>query len=147
MKNKGTVALCSSASFYRELLDVAGCLEKKGYKVIMPAAAGHMRKRGDFNVMHYKTWFKTPADFKKKSALIKEHFREIKRSDKVLVLNYEKKGMKGYIGGNVLMEMAVAFFLKKPIYVINPVSKKSNLYEEIMAMQPRFLKRNLNNLK
>ena len=61
--------------------------------------------------------------------------------------NYKKKGIKGYIGGNVLMEMAVAFFLEKPIYILNAASKKSALYEEVMAIQPRFLKGNLNNIK
>lgn len=142
-----TIALCASASFYAQLLTVASELEGRGYKVIIPIAARHMENRGDFQVEHYKTWFKNPKDFKKKSALILKHFHEIQKSDAIMVLNYKKNGVSGYIGGNVLMEMAIAFFLKKPIHVLNDVLKTSNLYEEIMAMNPAFLKGELDNLR
>ena len=144
MRKKGVIALCSSASFYKELLETEKVLQNMGFEIIVPIAARHMKQRGDFSVENYKTWFKNPEDYKIKSALVHEHFGEISKSDKVLVLNYEKNGLKGYIGGNVLMEMAVAFFLEKPIYILNDVSEKSNLYEEIMAMRPIFLNGKLN---
>jgi diphthamide synthase subunit DPH2 len=143
VKKHKIIALCSSASFYERLLGIASQLEHKGYRVIVPIAARHMKERGDFRVDHYKTWFRNPKDYKKKSTLIIGHFKEIKKSDAILVLNYEKKGTRGYIGGSVLMEMAIAFFLKKQIYILNNVSKKSSFYEEIMAMEPIFLKSQL----
>ena len=64
-----------------------------------------------------------------------------------LVLNFAKNGVDGYIGGNVLMEMALAFDYKKPLYVLNPVSAKLPVYEEVLGMQPLFLNGELNNLQ
>jgi diphthamide synthase subunit DPH2 len=52
----------------------------------------------------------------------------------------EKRGFKavvpvtGYIGSNVLMEMGLAFYLKKPIFILNPVSDDMPVYEEVIGM-------------
>jgi diphthamide synthase subunit DPH2 len=145
MKYK-TIAICCSASFYRQALEAQEILQHQGYKVYIPYTAGIMKKRGDFKVEHYKTWYKNPKDYTRKARLMRLHFSKILKSDAIVVLNYEKKGMKGYIGGNTLMEMAIAFHYKKPIYVLNPVDKTSLLYEEILGMNPVFLQGNLKKL-
>ena len=49
--------------------------------------------------------------------------------------------MNGYIGGNTLMEMAIAFHYKKPIYILNPISEKLGWKEEVLGMHPIFLNR------
>ena len=57
------------------------------------------------------------------------------KSDAILVLNYEKNEVKNYIGGNVFLEMGLAYYLKKIIYLINPIPDLP--YEtEIIAMKP-----------
>jgi len=43
---------------------------------------------------------------------IREHWGIIEKSDAVLVLNYEKYGIPGYIGGNSFLEMGFAYILK-----------------------------------
>lgn len=68
-----------------------------------------------------------------------DHFDEIARGDVTLILNYEKRGIANYIGGNVLMEMAVAFYLKKPIVVLNDLPKDSAYLEELMGVNPIIL--------
>ena len=55
-----------------------------------------------------------------------------------LVLNYDKNGVKNYIGGNTLMEMGLAFFLKKKIYLLNQIPKLS-YKEEVLGMRPIIL--------
>src|SRR3989344_3198876 len=106
MPKKKSIVLCSSASFYRELFDIRKELISKGFKVKVPLTANKMKRRGDFKVENYKTWFKDKSDYTIKSKLIRDHFQKILKGDSVLVLNYEKRGMPGYIGGTVLMEMA-----------------------------------------
>jgi hypothetical protein len=71
--------------------------------------------------------------------MIRGHFEEIVKSDAILVMNYEKNGKPNYIGPNVLMEMAIAFYLHKPIYVLNGESEDSPLIDEILGLQPIFL--------
>ncbi len=78
-----------------------------------------MKKTGNYNEDDYKTWYKNKADYPKKAKLMRGHFDEIVKTDAILVLNLSKKGIDGYIGGNVLMEMGLAFHLKKPIFMDN----------------------------
>lgn len=131
-----TITICSSANFYEQAVGIQSQLEKLGYSVIIPATAEKMKKSGDFEVDHYKTWFGDASDYHKKTALMRGHFAEIERGDAILVLNYEKRGVKNYIGGNVLMEMALAFYLKKPIFIINETPEESSFLEEIIGLAP-----------
>jgi len=141
-----TITICCSASFYKQALDVQAKLQKQGFKVKIPHTANIMKKSGDFDVETYKTWFKNPNDYKKKAKFMRQHFKKVLECDAVLVLNYEKNGVEGYIGGNGLMEMALAFHYRKPIYILNPVVESSSLYEEILGMSPVFLHGELSKL-
>lgn len=134
MKKKEIITICSSASFYKDVLDIETQLKKCGFKVKVPKTANTMKRTGDFNVDHYRTWFKKAADYKIKTRLMNGHFKKVVESDAILVVNQEKKGIRGYIGGNVLMEMAIAFHYKKPIYLWNPIDHTSPFEEEIKGM-------------
>ncbi|MDX1766318.1 MAG: hypothetical protein R3313_05200, partial [Candidatus Saccharimonadales bacterium] len=65
----------------------------------------------------------------------------------ILVVNDEKRGIQGYIGGNVMVEMAVAYYLKKPIYILNDVPKDNPVYEEVHGLNCQVLDGRLENLK
>lgn len=148
MKNKKKIiTICSSASFYRQVLETEAVLKEMGYLVLIPLTANKMKKSGDFRVETYKTWFKDPKNYARKTFLTKHHFNKIVRGDAILVLNYEKNRVKGYIGGAVLCEMAIALNFKKKIYVLNPIDKSCSYAEEIYAMQPIILNGNLSLIK
>lgn len=136
---KPIITICSSASFYKQAVDIQDQLSKLGYQVVVPATATIMKESGDFDVSHYKTWFADANDYHKKAQLIRTHFIEIEKGDAILVLNYEKHGVENYIGGNVLMEMSLAFWLNKPIFIMNEVPEKSAFEEEIRGMEPILL--------
>jgi hypothetical protein len=53
--------------------------------------------------------------------ILGEAFDSIKASDCVLVLNYPKNGIDGYCGTSVCMELAVAYHLRKKIYLLHPL--------------------------
>lgn len=105
-----------------------------------------MRRNNDYEIDHYKTWFGNADDYYKKAKLMRGHFDKIDVADAILVLNYEKNGQANYIGGNVLMEMAIAFHARKPIFVLNDVPRYSKFVEEILGMQPIFLRGDLRRL-
>ncbi len=134
-----TITICTSASFYRQAVDVQEQLESQGFEVIVPRTARKMKETGNYDASQYKTWFADPGDYDKKADLIRAHFEEIAKADAVLILNYEKNGKQNYIGGNVLMEMSLAFWLKKPIFVLNDAPEDSAYLEEIYGMLPVFL--------
>ncbi|MEI7777184.1 MAG: hypothetical protein WCI52_01095 [bacterium] len=139
MKKQKIITICSSASFFKEALEIEEKLRKMGFKVKLPYTATKMKKSGDFRVETYKTWFKNPNVYSRKTWLVKNHIRKVIDCDAVLITNYKKKGIPGYIGGNTLIEMTIAFHYKKPIYILNPISKKLMYEEEIYALQPVFL--------
>ena len=145
-KNEFVITVCSSANFYRQAVDVQSTLEKSGFKVIIPDVAERMKKSDDYDVSHYKTWFGDANDYHKKTALMRGHFDEVERGDVTLVLNYEKHGKANYIGGNVLMEMALAFYLNKPIFILNEIPEDSSFLEELIGLNPIILHGDLENL-
>jgi hypothetical protein len=134
MNQNKTITICSSAAFYKHVNEIADELEAKGFKVIVPESATKMRKSGNYDVMSHKTWYENPNDFTRKRELMDGHFAEVANGDVLLVVNDEKHGVPGYIGPNVLMEMAIGYYLKKPLYVLYDVSKDSNVYEEVIGM-------------
>ena len=114
-------------------------LKRMGYAVKLPYTAMKMKKSGDYRVETYKTWFADPKKYTRKTWLIKNHLNKVKSGDAVLILNYEKKGIPGYIGGNTLIEAAIGFDRKKPIFILNPISEQLGFMEEVFGLQPMFL--------
>jgi len=112
--------------------------------VKVPKTALKMRRSNNFDVNHYKTWFTNKNDYHKKRQLMKDHFKKVIESDAILVINKEKNGMPGYIGGNGLMEMTMAFHYRKPIFVYEKISGDSPIAEEIYGLNPIFINKDLN---
>lgn len=70
---------------------------------------------------------------------INDHFKKIEVGDAVIIANHDKRGIIGYIGGNTLIEMGLAFYLNKPIYILNPISDELSYKQEIYGMNPVLL--------
>ena len=141
------ITLCSSADFYKELLEVASELKKRGFKVKVPFTALKMKKDNDFDRSKYKTWVTNPKTWQRKTFLMRAHFKKVESADSVLVINNLKNGQEGYVGGNGLMEMSLAFYLKKKIYLWREPTKESPLYEEIRGMNPIIINQDLSKIK
>ena len=125
-----TIVICGSIKFYDDFLKLGIELEKLGHKVVQPEAPS---PKSD------------SAEFFKDDGLVRRHMDKIALGDAVLIPNYQKNNIEGYIGPNTLMEIAVAFYLKKKIYLLNPVPE-SGPAQEIMAVEPIILKGELDNI-
>lgn len=141
-----TITICSSASFYEHANDVADQLEKLGFEPIAPSTARLMKERGEYDVSKYKTWFENEADIHKKTEYVDRHIAEVEKADAILVVNDEKKGVQGYIGMNVMIEMAIAYYLDIPIFVLNKVKKDHPAYEEVLGLNCTVLNGDLSQL-
>lgn len=129
-----TITICSSANFYKEVVQLKKDIEALGFTVLIPKMAHEMERTGDFDVSHYKTWYGDANDYHKKTALMRGHFDEVAKADAILVVNNTKHGVDNYIGGNVLMEMAIAFHLKQKIFLLNDIPEESAFLEEIIGL-------------
>jgi len=78
---------------------------------------------------------------------IREHWNLIQHSDAILVLNFDKHGIPGYIGGNSFLEMGFAYVLHKPIYLLNPIPHMPYYDSEIIAMKPTIINNDLTKIK
>ncbi len=74
--------------------------------------------------------------------MIRKYYEVIKKNDVILVVNIEKNGIKGYIGGNTFLEMGFAFILNKKIYCLYQLPDLP-YSSEIVEMQPIILNGNL----
>jgi len=71
---------------------------------------------------------------KRTQGYIKWYYDAICKSDCVFVVNLEKKGIRNYIGGNVLMEIAFAYVNDKKIFLLNPIPEEVSYVDELKAM-------------
>jgi diphthamide synthase subunit DPH2 len=144
---KKTIVLCSSAAFYEHINKIAGVLRAAGYLVEVPSTAERMEREGDYDVSRIKTWYDRPEDARLKRNLAMEHFNKIASGDAVLIVNDDKPGKPKYIGPNATMEWGLAYYLKKPVFLMYGVDKKHNHYEEMIGMTAAVLDGDLNKIK
>ncbi len=144
---KKTIVICSSGSFYKHVNEIADKLREIGFKVVVPATAKKMSLSKNYDIYAIKTWIDRPEDFKKKRALSMGHFNEVAKGDAILIVNDDKPGKPNYIGPNGTMEWGLAFYLGKPVFILNGVSKDSNYYEEVYGMSTAVLDGDLSKIK
>jgi nucleoside 2-deoxyribosyltransferase len=128
-----TITICGSMQFHHEMAQVQYLLEEEGHTVLVPKDLTVLEQNESFmETDEERVTSKIEHDF------IREHFKKIERSNAILVLNYEKKGVSGYIGGNTFLEMGHAFGLGKKLYLFNPVPEM-DYSVEMHAMKPVIL--------
>jgi len=142
------ITLCGSIAFINEMDRLRVQLEGLGHEVKMPPTmvpgeTGELIPAGDY-YNHKKS---VPGDgenwiWKHHSERIAAHFRKVEWAESIIVANYDKNGIPGYIGPNTLMEMGLAFHFNKKIFLINPIPEIS-YKEEILGMKPIILDNNL----
>lgn len=135
------VIICGSISVADEILKIKVALEAKGFEVEIPEGVKHLHEwEGAGAAVSEK------AERKIKHDLIRGYYEKMKEYDIVLVVNPEKKGIPGYIGGNTLIEMAFAHVLNKPLYVLYQLPDMP-YSSEILAIQPIVLEGDLGRLQ
>lgn len=116
--------------FHKEMASVRDQLAAKGITVFVPGELDDVHKNESYmDTDEERITVKIEYDF------IREHFRKIEQADAILILNYEKKGIAGYIGGNTFLEMGYAFGLGKKVYLLHPVPDM-DYKTEMHAIQP-----------
>jgi hypothetical protein len=152
------ITVCGSIAFYSEMEAVRDKLVKQGHEVKIPELTLEAPEEfgGDKKVYFGKyveenggidAFPAGHAIYKLKGGAILDHFEKLKWCDSVLICNYEKRGVEGYIGGNTLIEIGVGFYLKKPIYILNQVSSELSYKVEILGMDPIILDGDLSKIK
>lgn len=127
------IVISGSMSFYDDMQKYADILQKRGLEVVIPEE---------------DDWDSIPAseimEYKKQVSI--KHFDEIasQSTDAILVLNQRKKDIDNYIGANTFAEIAIAFYFKKKIYILNGYYEPYN--DELEGWGAIPLNGNINNM-
>lgn len=151
------ICICGSIAHYAEMEQMQKELEKMGHEVKIPTLedevavfAGDTKLQFNKHIEENGGIEAFPAGDKvwdMKEGAIRGHFKKMEWADAVLITNHEKRGIAGYIGGNTLIEAGVAFYMRKPIYILNPISSELSYKVEILGMKPIILEGNLNRIR
>jgi hypothetical protein len=134
------ITLCGSTAFISEMEEMANRLEVLGHEVKFPPVKfvdgdGKEWQTKDYYVFKKTQPFSDKNFLKNHTERIRAHFDKVAWADVILVTNFDKNGIQGYVGPNTLMEMGVAFYLQKPIYLLNSIPEVA-WKEEIVGMKP-----------
>ena len=114
------IIIAGSATFYKEALELKQELENKNYYVI-----DYPKKINDDIELEYKEAYETFYD-------------NLSKTDDLLLLNLDKKGIEGYIGYESFAELSNLVVKKiqinndHKIYIYKLPSKEVGCYDEIM---------------
>lgn len=133
------ITLCGSIAFYKEMTEVTKALESLGHEVKLPPFEVRDESGNMIPVMEYYARRKAETSdtgwiWERKEQAMRAHFDKVEWSDVVLILNYDKSGILNYVGANTLLEMGLAFHLRKPIYLLNDIPE-IGCKEEILGMR------------
>lgn len=130
------VAICGSLDFTYEIDKLANDLRQMGFNVSIPISSEKILK-GEVSleqIIEEKNIGKI-SDRVIKYDSIRSYCNVIKSCDYILIANYDKKGIKNYIGGNSFLELGYAHILQKKLFLLHDIPEM--IYtDEIKAMQP-----------
>lgn len=129
-------------SFAKEFIEVKKTLEKLGFEADFAPDTHDC-----FNSPHLR--LNENLEHCEKTDIIRSCMDAQEKCDAILVLNYPKDGIDGYIGSNSLIELGLAYYLHQKIFLLYPPpsQKKARYYTEVMHMKPIILNGNIKNLK
>ena len=136
------ITICGSMHFASEMKQVQADLEAMGHEVLVPidtdvhvadptlkdAGARETAHNEAFNVHH-------------------DHYEKIMASDAILVLNYDKKGIVGYIGASTTMEIGVASAHHKQIYVWQTPDPQVLVADDLFELSAIIIEQDLSTIR
>lgn len=125
--------------FAKEMLEAQKILEGLGHEVLVPCDIHECVENPNLN-MDIEHCMNTEIDL--------SCFNKVAESEAIVVLNYPKNNIRGYVGGATLMEIGLARYLKKKIYLLYALPAESELRYalEIKLTKPIILQGNLKNI-
>ncbi|MBI1971985.1 MAG: hypothetical protein HYS53_01655 [Candidatus Aenigmarchaeota archaeon] len=125
------ITICGSISFINEMNTIRSGLEKFGHEILVPESAKLNQTKEFWDGLRTRE----PEKFASlKRERMKGHFDKVKKSDAILVLNYDKNGKRNYIGPSTFLEMGIAVEFGKKIFVLNGIAPDDPKTEELEAM-------------
>lgn len=123
------VLIHSSLDFKSEMIYAKRYIERNSQaSIILPDLKRYQHIRDDFG---------DDTTFTKiKNRLTKQNIKLVEETDFLFILNITHRDIINYVGGNSFLEMVIAFYLNKPIYLLNEIPCNMSYTEEIKSFYP-----------
>jgi len=135
------IGIIGSMQFTEKMVEVRDELIKHGHNAFIADFHKPLIGKTTEEIERIKLYHKYEKD------VIREFWRAMQEADAVLVLNYDKNGIKNYIGGNTLMEIGFAHVLNQKIFLLNPIPEIPYYESEIKAVKPIIINGDLSLIK
>lgn len=138
------IQIIGSMKFTKEMVELQQDLQQLGHEANVPIGADeHLRNTVLINNLAEDLKFCIKND------IMRRNFHEVASADAVLVVNHRRNNIDGFIGISALMEMGIAYFLNKKIFLLNdfPSFEEHRGAQEVAIMQPTLLKGDLKKIK
>ena len=124
------IGIIGSMQFTEKMLEYRDKLIEMGHDAFVTDLHKNLVGKTDEEKEKIKLYQKNNMD------AIRVFWRAMQGADAMLVLNFDKNGIKDYIGGNTLMEIGFAHVLDQKIFLLNPIPDISFYKTEIEAINP-----------
>lgn len=124
------IGIIGSMQFTEKMIETRDKLRELGHNVYLTSLADPFVGKTDEEKEAIKIYQKENQD------AIRDFWRLMQGGDAVLVLNFDKHGIKNYIGGNTLMEIGFAHVLNQRVFLLNPIPDIPYYKTEIEATKP-----------
>lgn len=120
------IMIVGSTVFAKEMLETKRQLEEFGHEVKTPSNLEELI--ADPNL---RDNFALDKELISGKNVMHVGFERVAWSDAILVLNHDKNNVEGYIGASTLMEIGVAGYLRKKIYVLKQIAPDQRYTHEV----------------
>lgn len=138
------IQICGSMTFSKEMLSTQKKLTEFGHEVTVPTDAQMHSENIGFNDDLAGNY-----DYCINEDVIRANFKRVADAEAICVINHPKNDINGYIGASTLMEIGLAYYLHKKIFLLNPIPHfdKVRWAHEVMIMQPTILNGDLSRVR
>jgi len=134
------IGVVGSMQYTEKMLELQDNLKSLGHDAFLTNLASPFIGKSDKEKEKIKIYQKKNKD------AIREFWKQMQGADAILVANFDKNGIKNYIGGNTLMEIGFAHVLNQKIFLFNPIPEISYYKTEIEAVKPIILNGDLSRI-
>ena len=124
------IGIIGSMHYTEKMLEARDELIKRGHNAFVTNLADPFVGKTDEEKEVIK------IDQKNNFDAIRKFWRLMQGADAVLVMNFDRHGIKNYIGGNTLMEIGFAHVLDQKIFLYNSIPEIPYYKSEIEAVKP-----------
>lgn len=134
------IMISGSMTFSKQMIELKAELDKLGHTALLPIGIEpHLEDASYQDDLERNTSELIQND------IMRKNFNQLSEQEAILVFNKSKNNIDGYMGVSMLMEMAIAYFLGKKIFLWSdiPHFNEHRWAHEVLIMQPTFIKGDL----